>query len=128
MGGLINIENKMKLSNAKKLLEIQKLEDGWDGLGAKKIRRKTIINTEYLIKYLNQQPDYLSPLTETLIRLEFCYGSKQFEIYVHNNKIIILFDNNDKNSITFEGDCLAKLCVEYINKIIIGEIGGDNYE
>lgn len=74
----------------KKLSEISKLENGWDGEHAIPIRFENIQSAKLILDRLTEYPTHLAPMTNGRLQLEWHKGKTSLELEIDSGTIYYL--------------------------------------
>lgn len=107
-----NLLNISALPNLKKISEIEKLEDNWNGYGARKFDSPVIRNAKRMLYALKQQP-FVSPTARQSIQMEFEKENGDYfeiEVFAERIDVFLSIDSEEKEkSFPLEAAAIEKI-------------------
>lgn len=103
-----------KIINLGKILDISKLEDDWNGYGAKKISNKVINLASCIVQKLSYQPSNIYPVATNSIQFEYELNDKSYlEFVIFEDKVSLLFVRGSDRNLPYD-----KLKLTAVNKYL----------
>ena len=103
-----------KIINLGKILDISKLEDDWNGYGAKKISNKVINLALCIVQKLSYQPSNIYPVATNSIQFEYELDDKSYlEFDIFEDKVSLLFVRGSDRYLPYD-----KLKLMAVNKYL----------
>lgn len=107
--------------NLKRINEMYKFKEGWDGYDADPIPKEILDLTKTLLKHIKMQPK-IFPVATGRIQLEYEKGNNYLEIELYKNNLkVFLIDENREESFSIKAKYRFKKIdsiVDYINFLI----------